>query len=85
MTRRDKDLRRILDGRNDSNIDFDLLVTVLKRLGYEERTKGSHHAFRKEGVAERLTLASHTKLAEAYQVRQVRRVILEYELLEPDE
>ena len=85
MTRRDKDLQRILDGRHDANIEFDLLVTVLKRLGYDERTKGSHHAFRKDGVAERLTLTSHTKLAEAYQVRQVRRVILEYEVLEPDE
>lgn len=85
MTRRDKDLNRILDGRYDRSIDFALLVGVLRRLGYEVRPRGSHRAFRKEGVPERLTLAEHGKLAEPYQVRQVRRVILLYEELESDE
>lgn len=42
--------------------------------------RGSHHIFRKDGVPERLVLqrdGSHTK---PYQVRQVRKVILNYRL-----
>ena len=83
--KRDKDINRILDARNDGNIDFELLVRVLERLGYPVRTRGSHLAFRRLGVPVRLTLASHGKRAAPYQVRQVRRVILESEVLEPDE
>jgi hypothetical protein len=85
MTRRDKDLRRILDGRNDSNIDFAMLVTVLRRLGYEVRTKGSHRIVTKVGVPGRMVLQPRGTLSKDYQVRQVRHVILEHEVLEPDE
>jgi len=73
VTRRDKDINRTLDGRNDSNTDFELLVRVLERLGYQARVRGSHHAFRKPGVPVKLTLAAHGKTAAPYQVRQVRR------------
>jgi hypothetical protein len=85
VTRRDKDLRRILDGRNDSNIDFALLVTVLKRLGYDVRTEGSHRTVTKPTVPEAMVIQPRGKLAKDYQVRQVRRVILKYESLETDE
>ncbi len=69
--------QRILDGRSDANIRFDDLRALLTRLGFTERTRGSHHIFRMEGVAERLNLqrdGSHTK---PYQVRQV---ILKHQL-----
>lgn len=85
MTKRDKDINRLLDARNDANTDFELLVRVLERLGYEVRIRGSHHAFRKPGAPVKPTLAAHGKVAAPYQVRQVRRVILEFETLEPDE
>ena len=46
--------------------------------------RGSHHIFRKEGVAERINLQRDDGHAKPYQVRQVRRVILNYKLEEDD-
>jgi len=43
-----------------------------------ERTRGSHHNFRKEGVEEKINLQRDDGKAKAYQVRQVRAVILRY-------
>ncbi|MGH8490037.1 MAG: type II toxin-antitoxin system HicA family toxin, partial [Gammaproteobacteria bacterium] len=40
-------LRRILEGRSDANIDFSDLRALLLHLGFEERTRGSHHIFRR--------------------------------------
>lgn len=85
MTRRDKDLNRILDGRYDQSVDFALLLRVLRRLGYDVRIEGSHRIVTREGVPGRLVVQPHGALAKAYQVRQVRRAILLYEELEPDD
>ena len=59
---------------------FDDLRRFMLRLGFVERTKGSHHIFRRQGVRELVNLqreGSHTK---PYQVRQVRRVVVKYSL-----
>lgn len=50
------------------------------RLGFEERTRGSHHIFRKAGVEEKLNLQRDNKGAKPYQVRQVRNIIVKYKL-----
>ncbi len=62
---------------------FDVLVSVLQRLGFELRLRGSHHLFSREGVVEILNLQPRGATAKPYQVRQVRRVILRYRLMEP--
>ena len=49
-------------------------------LGFVERTRGSHHVFRREGVVELVNLQREGKHAKVYQVRQVRAVILRYRL-----
>ena len=67
-------------GLSDRNIRFDDLRGLLLRLGFAERTKGSHHIFSRDGVAEILNLQPQGALARAYQVKQVRRVILLYRL-----
>jgi hypothetical protein len=36
---------RILQGKSDANISFDDLRHLLVWLGFEERTRGSHHIF----------------------------------------
>ena len=74
--------QRLLEGRSDANIGFNDLRALLLRLGFIERVRGSHHIFRKEGVAERLNLQSDGSHAKPYQVRQVRQVILKYKLEE---
>lgn len=56
MTRRDKLLDRILRGTADANIPFAELCQLLRRLGFEERVRGSHHILTKEGVEEILNL-----------------------------
>lgn len=45
-------LERILRGTSDKNIEFESLCALLKRLGFDERVKGDHHIFSKNGVAE---------------------------------
>ena len=72
--------QRVLSGRSDANIRFDDLRLFLLRLGFVERTRGSHHIFRKAGVIEQVNLQRDGSHAKPYQVRQVRRVLLRYEL-----
>ena len=80
MTVHAKLLERILRGTSDKNIEFDSLCALLKRLGFAERIKGGHHIFSKDGVAEILNLQPRKHEAKAYQVKQVREVIVQYKL-----
>jgi hypothetical protein len=50
-------------------------------LGFDERVKGNHHIFTQAGVAEILNLQPlRDGMAKAYQVKQVRSIILRYKL-----
>ncbi len=73
-------LRRVLLGLSDRNIRFSDLRGLLLRLGFAERIRGSHHIFVRDGVAEILNLQPQVALAKPFQVKQVRRVILQYRL-----
>ena len=53
---------------------------MLRRMGFDERIRGSHLIFRKQGIAEMINLQRDGSKAKAYQVRQVRSVILKYKL-----
>ena len=80
MTRPQLLLERILRGTSDASISFDDLRNLLRRLGFEERSRGSHFIFRRADIDERINLQSDGKHAKVYQVRQVRAVILRYRL-----
>lgn len=80
MSRYDLLVRTILRGRSDANIRFDDLRALLRYLGFEERVRGSHHLFDKDGVVELVNLQGRGGHAKPYQVRQVRRLILKYKL-----
>lgn len=71
---------RVLRGSSDANIRFSDLRTLVLRLGFKERIKGSHHIFTREGVDEILNLQSRQSMAKPYQVKQVRKVLVEYKL-----
>jgi predicted RNA binding protein YcfA (HicA-like mRNA interferase family) len=73
-------LDQILRGNADANISFTGLVHLLMRLGFEERIRGSHHIFTREGVAEILNLQPKGNKCKPYQVKQVRNVIISYGL-----
>lgn len=85
MSRRDKLLVKILLGASDANISFEPLCQLLSSLGFEERIQGSHHIFSKEGVEEILNIQPKQGKAKAYQVKQVRNIILNYQLGGQDE
>jgi hypothetical protein len=76
----DKLLARLLGGASDANIAFADLCHLLVDMGFQERIRGSHHIFRKQGIEEMINLQRDGNKAKAYQVRQVRTVILKYRL-----
>ena len=80
MSQSDRLLLRILRGTSDANIPFEGLCQLLRRLGFDERIRGSHHIFTKEGVEEILNLQPQRRQAKPYQVKQVRAVLLRYRL-----
>ena len=80
MAKHDKTLLQVLRGSSDANISFDEICSLLRHLGFYERIRGSHHIFTKEGVEEILNLQPLGAKAKAYQVKQVRGVILRYKL-----
>ena len=80
MGKYEKLLARIREGHSDANIPFSDLCGLLLRLGFEERVRGSHHVFTREGVEELINLQRDARHAKGYQVRQVRTVILRYRL-----
>ena len=80
MAETDKILIQVLRGQSDANIRFADLRGLLQRLGFAERTRGSHHIFYKEGAEEILNLQPKGGKAKPYQVKQARHVILKYKL-----
>ena len=80
MSRHEKLLAQILGGRADANVGFDALCGLLRYLGFEERTRSSHHVFRRAGVEELIDLQRDGDKAKVYQVRQVRAILTKYGL-----
>jgi predicted RNA binding protein YcfA (HicA-like mRNA interferase family) len=80
MAKHKKTLLQVLRGASDSNVSFDELCSLLSHLGFDERVRGSHHIFTKADIEEILNLQPIGAKAKAYQVKQVRSVILRYKL-----
>lgn len=71
---------RVINGEADANLDFDDVITLLMALGFRQRVRGSHHALMRPKLDRPLTLQRAGNKAKPYQVRQVRAVILAYNL-----
>lgn len=80
MSHLDSLFARVRDGHGDASLRSDALRTLLGALGFSERIRGSYHLFSKPGVRDILNLQRDGRNAKAYQVRQVRRAILTYNL-----
>jgi hypothetical protein len=80
MTRRKKLITLILSAIADANINFTELRNLLGYLGFDERIRGSHYIFSKNGIDEILNLQPKDNKAKPYQVKQVRNVMLKYKL-----
>lgn len=80
MSKHEKTLLKVLRGTSDANLAFDELCQLLRDFGFDERVRGSHHIFTKEDFEEILNLQPRGGKAKPYQVKQVRRLVLEYKL-----
>ena len=56
MNRHERLLQTILRGRSDANIRFSDLRALMEYLGFEERTRGSHHTYRRQCIPEKVNL-----------------------------
>ncbi len=73
-------LSTILRGASDHNIVFSDLRYTLKSLGFEVRIKGDHFIYTKHDIVEIINIQPMGNKAKAYQVKQVRNLILKYKL-----
>ncbi len=74
-------LGKILAGLSDKNIRFADLRKLMRNLEFEERTKGNHHIFTKGDVVDIINIQPlKDGKAKAYQVKQIRGIILRYKL-----
>jgi predicted RNA binding protein YcfA (HicA-like mRNA interferase family) len=80
MSKLEKILFQILQGTSDKNMPFKDLKSLMLALGFEERIKGSHHIYSKEGIIEIVNLQPKGSDSKAYQVKQVRQLVLKYKL-----
>ncbi|MCL2055020.1 MAG: type II toxin-antitoxin system HicA family toxin [Oscillospiraceae bacterium] len=76
----DKIFQAVLSANQDNNIKFVDLRILLTQLGFNERIKGDHFIYKKQGLSERINIQPNGKSAKAYQVRQIRSVIQKYNL-----
>lgn len=82
MSQREKFIALLLSGQRDRTINFAALCRLLLELGFAERIRGSHHIFTLTGIEEIINLQpSPDNCAKAYQVKQVRDLLLRYQLL----
>lgn len=80
LSQYEKMMLKILLGNQDSSISFSELQKVLDVLGFQCRIKGDHFIYTKDGIPEILNIQPKGNKAKAYQVKQVRNIIIKYKL-----
>jgi hypothetical protein len=85
MGKLQKLIQLVLSGQSDGNIGFNELCNLLLKYRFEQRVRGSHHIFHKSGVDEIINLQPKGGNAKAYQVKQVRDLMVKYRLIVEDE
>lgn len=81
MSQIEKLIVKIVSAYSDHSVSFNELCKILKYFEFNVRIKGSHHIFYKEGIKEIINIQSLPDgKAKAYQVKQVRDLIIKYKL-----
>jgi hypothetical protein len=80
MIKFDNVLEAVLRCSSDQNINFGDLRHLLSQLGFQERIKGGHFIFSREGMMEIINLQPADSKVKAYPVKQVRNLIVKYKL-----
>ena len=72
--------RRIMSGKSDANIKFAELQKILIEMGFKQHIKGDHHIYTATTIPEIINIQPLGNKAKAYQVKQIRKLILKYKL-----
>ena len=80
MSQYEKLLLAVLSGTRDKNLLFADLQIVLDRLGFQCRIRGDHFIYTRDDVEEIVNIQPAGNKAKPYQVKQVRNIILKYQL-----
>lgn len=75
-----KVMQSIMSGTQDRNIKFIDLQKILYALGFECRIRGDHFIYSKDGIDEIINIQPAGNKAKAYQVKQIRNIILKYRM-----
>ncbi|WP_072620755.1 type II toxin-antitoxin system HicA family toxin [Spirulina major] len=84
MGKYEKLLLKIIRGESDTTINFKQLFSLLLKLGFDQRVKGDHFIFTREDIIEIINIQPRDSQAKAYQVKQIRSLILKYNLGDRD-
>jgi len=76
----DKILQTVLSAKQDNNIKFYDLRTLLIKMNFDERIKGDHFIYKRKEFPERINIQPDKDMAKSYQVRQIRSLIKKYKL-----
>lgn len=80
MSQEQKILLSVLRGTQDANIPFLGFQSLLERLGFQCRIRGDHFIYTKDGIEEIINIQPNGNKAKPYQVKQVRNLIIKYQL-----
>lgn len=80
MSQYEKLLLAVLSGTKDRSLLFSDLQAVLERLGFQCRIRGDHFIYTRDDVEEIINIQPVGSKAKPYQVKQVRNIILKYQL-----
>lgn len=80
MATLEKLMQSIMSGTQDRNIKFSDLQKILDVLGFQCRIKGDHFIYWKDGVDEIINIQPDGNKAKPYQVKQIRGLILKYQM-----
>ena len=80
MSQYEKVLLSVLSGSKDKSLLFADLQAILDRLGFQCRIKGDHFIYTRDDVEEIINIQPVGNKAKPYQVKQVRNIILRYQL-----
>lgn len=80
MATLEKLIQSIMSGVQDKNIKFVDLQKILDIMGFLCRVKGDHFIYWKEGIDEIINIQPDGNKAKPYQVKQIRNIILKYQM-----
>ena len=70
--------------RSVGNILFNDLRRILETFGFDYRIRGDHYIYTRPDIEEIINIQPDGNKAKAYQVKQVREIILKYKLGDED-